>query len=64
MNANLDALFDKGLITFSDSGEGNVSSLVPKDQHSLLGLNDFRLRWIAPAHRLFLDWHRTHLFQR
>ena len=64
LNANLDALFDKGLISFSDSGEGNVSSLVPEDHYSLLGLNHFCLRWIAEAHRPFLEWHRTHVFQK
>ena len=64
LNATLDALFDKGLISFSDSGEGNVSSLVPEDQYGLLGLNHFSLRWIAEAHRPFLEWHRTYVFQK
>lgn len=63
--ANLDALFDRGLITF-DANDGSIvvaSSLDP-GQRSLLQLGDgLRLRWIAPEHRPYLEWHRTHVFR-
>jgi putative restriction endonuclease len=67
LSAQLDALFDSGLITFDDTG-----LLIPAPQLAdvhrlLLGLTDdapLRLRWISPAHLPYLIWHRGHVFQR
>ena len=64
LSANLDALFDRGLITFDDTGKLLVSSLLP-DKHRIslhLTLN-LHLRWLAIEHLLYLHWHQEHVFQ-
>lgn len=57
--ANLDALFDRYLITFADTGRLICSSrLIPADREQL-GLHDgLELRWLAPGHRRYLTWHQ------
>ena len=60
-----DALFDRGLISFAESGEVICSTRLKASQRSVLQLTDsLKLRWIAPAHQPFLSWHRDKLFQR
>ncbi|ALY89050.1 HNH endonuclease [Pseudomonas aeruginosa] len=57
--ANLDALFDRFLISFDDAGHLLTSArLSPDDLHGLgihLGMT---LRWLASEHRHYLQWHR------
>lgn len=61
--AHLDALFDKGLMTFTDDGAAIFSSSLNATAHAKLNLGgDLRLRWISEKHRPFLDWHRSNLF--
>lgn len=58
--ANLDALFDRFLITFGDSGKIIISSRLSQDQCDRLGLNpDLCLRWIADEHLFYLQYHRS-----
>lgn len=61
--ANLDALFDSGLITFSDDGALLVSPCMPEDEQAIFGLLGLRLRK-PPSERTaaYLDFHRSHLF--
>ena len=61
--ANLDALFDSGLITFSDDGALLVSPCMPEDEKAIFGLHGLRLRK-PPSERTaaYLDFHRSHLF--
>ncbi len=61
--ANLDALFDSGLITFSDDGALLVSPCMPEDEKVIFGLHGLRLRK-PPSGRTaaYLDFHRSHLF--
>jgi len=62
--ANLDALFDRGLISFDTSGNCLVSRKLPEDAAAELRVNrGSRLRWIAFEHQRYLEWHRTHVFQ-
>jgi len=63
---HIDALFDKGLITFLDDGALLVSKLVSSGDRGLLGLQPGvqRLRWIADGHRPYLAYHREVLFKR
>jgi predicted restriction endonuclease len=64
LSANLDALFDKGLISFDDAGRAMVSKEVEPTQWKVLGLDSStQLRWIADRHKPFLDWHRKNLFK-
>jgi putative restriction endonuclease len=59
LSANLDALFDKFLISFTDSGELLVSPELPLIDQQLLGLDGpLKLRWLASAHVPYLAFHR------
>lgn len=61
--ANLDALFDRGLISFDDSGTLLVSPHISKESQQQLHLNNsLRLRWVANEHLNYLRWHRDSLF--
>ncbi len=60
LSANLDALFDRFLITFSEDGLLIVSSAVNVPERELLGLNKpLRLRWLTPEHQPYLQFHRA-----
>ena len=56
LTANLDRLFDQGLIAFADDGaviirrDIGIDALVPAD----------RLRFVHPRHVHYLAWHRNH----
>jgi putative restriction endonuclease len=66
LSAQLDALFDSGLITFDDEGVLQASPRLDAFHRMLLGLADetpLHLRWISPQHQPFLAWHRQHVFQ-
>ena len=59
LSANLDALFDKFLISFADDGALLVSPKLSADDRLLLGLNpSLQLRWVAPGHSPYLAFHR------
>lgn len=61
--AHLDALFDCGLITFDDDGGAQFSPKVDSTIRSELGIaRPLRLRWLAPGHKQFLQWHRDYVF--
>lgn len=63
--ANLDALFDRFLISFDDTGglliSGHLSS---GDLHGLGVCSDMKLRWVAMEHRPYLRWHRGRILGR
>lgn len=59
LSANLDALFDKFLISFDSYGQILISSLLTVNQGNLIGLTtDLRLRWLATPHLIYLKYHR------
>jgi hypothetical protein len=61
--ANLDVLFDKGLIAFNAAGQMLLSSKLDFDLRGALHLNDYPgLRWIAPQHGPYLSWHLRYVF--
>jgi hypothetical protein len=61
---HLDALFDRGWITFDDDGALMVSRALAPTARGLLIAADWRgLRWIAPEHRPYLAYHRMHIFR-
>lgn len=63
--ANLDALFDRGLITFDPNGTLVCSPCISPEQRSLLHLtHNQKLRWVSAAHEPYLAWHRTSVFKR
>lgn len=58
--ANLDALFDRFLISFDDTGHLLTSArLSPSAFHGLGIRPDMMLRWIAAEHQPYLQWHRS-----
>ena len=64
LSPNIDALFDKGFITFDDNGQMVLSKhLKPSDANSLGASADLKLRKIEDGHRKYLAYHREHIFQ-
>jgi putative restriction endonuclease len=62
LSANLDTLFDKFLISFTDEGELLVSSELSAAECSLLGLDrTLTLRCVALDHLPYLSFHRSYL---
>lgn len=59
LSANLDALFDRFLVSFSNAGELLVSPSIMYESRVMLGLDQtLRLRWIAAEHFEYLQYHR------
>lgn len=58
--ANLDALFDRFLISFDDDGRLLVSSRIGHTELARLGLaTNLTLRWVTDQHKNYLAWHRA-----
>ena len=63
LTANLDALFDRGLITFEDDGQLLISDRLSVELRCALELDEKRkLRWVSERHKTYLHWHREHVF--
>jgi hypothetical protein len=63
LSANLDALFDAGLISFNNSGNIIISPKTRSGELDLLGISEKTcLRWIDKNHFSFLEWHRKNVF--
>ena len=62
--ATLDALFDRGLISFADSGDLLVSRELTEKNLDALGINqNMKLRKLNGAHLPYLKFHRENLFK-
>lgn len=63
---HLDALFDRGLLTFADDGTALPSPLLSADVLGMLGFPDGvpPLRRVADGHRPYLAYHREHVWRR
>lgn len=62
---HLDALFDRGFLTFDDDGQGALSASLGTEARHLLGLSEglLALRQVRAAHLPYLDYHRSHVFR-
>ena len=62
---HLDALFDSGLLTFADDGTAIPSPRLTPDVLAALGFPNGipKLRWVAEGHRLYLAYHREHVWR-
>lgn len=62
---HFDALFDRGFLTFDETGGGAFSSALTSEHREQLGLPKAppRLRRIHPEHQPYLAWHRAHVFR-
>ncbi|MFC4964605.1 HNH endonuclease [Alcaligenes sp. GCM10023179] len=57
--ANLDALFDRFLISFDDAGHLLTSTRLSQSDLPGLGIHSgMTLRWLTSEHRHYLQWHR------
>ncbi|WP_186197574.1 HNH endonuclease [Burkholderia gladioli] len=63
LSANLDALFDKGLITFDDSGKMQLSPRLGASHRAMLGVPS-PLRFMPEGLAGYLKYHREKVFQR
>ena len=64
LSADLDALFDKGFISFTFDGEIMVSPRIPNKQREILHLtSDLKLRWIQEEHYKYLDYHHKYVWK-
>lgn len=62
--ANLDALFDRFLISFDDSGEILISMRLTEEHRLSLGLHQkLGLRWLAAEHLPYLQYHSRLFFE-
>lgn len=60
LSANLDALFDSYLASFTDDGALLIAPWVPPVAREQLGLTaGLQLRWVAPQHQPYLAFHRA-----
>ena len=65
LTANLDALFDKGLITFTDQGGIIISETLPATALPNLGVcKSLTLRRISTLHQPYLAYHREYVFYK
>jgi putative restriction endonuclease len=62
LSPNLDALFDKGLISFRNSGEILVSSVLSDSSVKVLGCPKDAKLSLQPEHAKYLTWHRENIF--
>ncbi len=61
---NLDAAFDRGLLTFRDDGEALLSPLLDTSAREALAFREpLRLRRLVDGHLPFLRWHREKVFR-
>jgi hypothetical protein len=59
LTANLDALFDRFLISFTDEGSILIADVIKHSNMLSMGLNEnLKLRWISDSHRQYLTYHR------
>lgn len=62
LSANLDALFDRYLISFDETGRLIIAPDLAGINLSSLGIfTDMRLRWVTPTHQWYLAMHRERL---
>lgn len=62
---HLDALFDQGLLTFDENGQGQLSSQLQPDALAVLGLSaeSLSLSRVTAAHQPYLAHHRAQVFR-
>jgi hypothetical protein len=66
LTANLDALFDKGYISFTNDGLITVSSIFEFERDDIKGLginSNMKLRWVEEKHIEFLDYHHKKVWK-
>ena len=62
LSPNIDALFDRGLISFTDHGELLISSRLSDSARKALGCPSIGKVPLQQRHAKYMAWHRQHLF--
>lgn len=62
LSPNLDALFDEGLISFTDGGDMLTSKLLSADVRKTLGIPIRAKVRLEPEHAKYMHWHREKVF--
>ena len=61
---NINALFDKGLITFDTDGTIKIHPIINPENQKRLGISpDMKLK-IRPKSKKYFEYHRNHVFQK
>ncbi|TXI46493.1 HNH endonuclease [Methylophilus sp.] len=64
LTANLDALFDRFLISFDENGLIIISKAISDSQRDLLNIREsMQLRWVTKEHESYLIVHRFRFYQ-
>lgn len=62
LTANLDALFDRFLISFDAKGKVIIANGISENDRVFLGLNsELKLHWLTEEHEFYLNQHRLRL---
>lgn len=61
---NIDALFDKGLITFDPDGTIKISPKIDLENQKRLGISSRMKLKIRPKSKKYFEYHRNHVFQK
>lgn len=65
LSPTLDTAFDKGFITFDDTGKVLISAYLKKSDAEILGIfSSLCLSRIEQRHQHYLNYHREHIFQK
>jgi putative restriction endonuclease len=63
--AHLDALFDRHLMTFDETGAAIFASALTSEARTKLGITGpLRLRWVSQDHQPFLELHRKQFWTK
>lgn len=62
LSPNVDALFDKGYVSFDDEGKILISSYVSERNREILNCTTELSLKLSPQHLKYLAWHREHLY--
>jgi len=65
LQPNLDLAFDRGFISFDNTGHIIFSPQLSDDDANALGISrSMKLRWCYPQHEDFLEYHRDNVFRK
>ncbi|MFK3797194.1 HNH endonuclease [Pseudomonas sp. NPDC088444] len=62
LNPSLDALFDKGYVSFDDKGQILISPYLSESDRKILNCSSDLNVKLSPEHLKYLAWHRENLF--
>jgi predicted restriction endonuclease len=63
LTPNLDKLFDRGFISFSDDGDIMISDHLSEDDIRVMGLRYDMSVKLSERHRPYLEYHRTQKYK-